>query len=98
MAVTKDQIKSTFQHFCKAFGFVISTGRPAAGQPPTKGLFLDYEPIYGGWEMRGYDGKGSGEYQPLGGGRLKAQAFYDAMWMAIRAVDAKKNRSKGTGL
>lgn len=97
--ISTAQIKTTFEHYLKAFGFKAAPPfKP--GMPPhsREGLFLDHNATYGGWEIRGHSKGSGGEHQPIRATRMGTREFYEAMWFAIRSMDAKKNKAAGTGL
>lgn len=79
---SKQNVESTFKHFCNAFGF-----RPAESYNDVGGLELDCNNTYGGYVINEIHNEGGGVNQPFGSSRMKAGPFYDAMWLAIRAQE-----------
>ena len=81
---TKKNIESSFTHFCDAFGF----NKSQSWNDP--GLGLDHNSSYGGYVIEERSGSSGGVGHPFGSSRMKANAFYDALWFATRAMEHSK--------
>ncbi len=54
---------------------------------------LDYVGCYGGYIIEEIGNVNGGVFHPLTEHRMKAEAFYDACWFAIRAMELKEKES-----
>jgi hypothetical protein len=87
MRTTKGNVESAFKYFIQAIG-----GRVANRYDDHGGFVLDHG--IGGYIIEQICSNSSGVNQPFGSQRMKAEAFYDACWLAIRAIELKEKESK----
>ena len=86
MRTTKGKVESAFKYFIQAIG-----GRIAARFDDHGGYVLVHG--LGGYVIEQIAENSTGVNQPFGSQRMKAEAFYDACWLAIRAIELKEKQS-----
>ncbi len=83
MRTTRKQVESAFAYFCKAMGKRVATHYKDHGA-----WSLSYAPVYGGYAIREHLASG-GEGEPMGSTRYPAGVFFQTLWFATRALEAK---------
>jgi hypothetical protein len=84
MRTTKSNVESAFTYLCQALGKRIATRYDDVGA-----WRLDYMPGHG-YQIEEIVNEHGGISDPLRMRCMKAEAFYDAAWMTIRALDLKE--------
>jgi len=87
--VSKKLVENKFKWFVEALG-----GKLAQGYNDVGGYALNYNGIYGGYNIVRIVNAGGGQSQPFGSGRRKASAFVDALELATTALEIKAGRRK----
>ena len=90
---TKSQIQSAFDYFLKEFGFKKSKGFNITTRKNDPGMALDHS-NYGGYTIVELNSENTGESQPFGSRRYSPSEFYELLWFATHASEAKRRRRR----
>jgi len=85
MAISKKHNQAVFERLVDACGAHVAHGYNDVG-----GWRLDYNGLYGGYNIEEIANESGGVRQPFGATRMKAAVFADAMHFALRAIEYSK--------
>ena len=86
--ISKSNVVGLFQHLVKALG-----GHVATSYNDVDGYRLDYNDVYGGYNIEQISNTHGGVSQPFGSDRHKASEMWYMMRFALTALDMRKNKS-----
>lgn len=88
--ISKSHVVGLFEHLVKALG-----GHIATSYNDVDGYQLDYNPVYGGYNIVQIANEGGGQSQPFGSERHGASEMWYMMRFALRAIEvAQKPHSR----
>lgn len=80
----RQRVETIFARFCSVMGLTIGT---EGGN-----VNLDYNPIYGGYQIVQYNSVNGGQSEPFGTGKHPPKEFCEMLWFAEKAVEFDRLR------